>query len=87
VQALKKAGADVNIVDNQGKTPIFWASRNGHLEVVQALIAAGADVNIVDKQGMRAIFWPANNGHLEVVQVLKEALKKQKIEENLKKTE
>ena len=27
-------------------TPMYWASRNGHHDVVQSLLGSGADVNI-----------------------------------------
>ena len=27
-------------------TPLYWASHNGHHDVVQTLVGAGADVNI-----------------------------------------
>lgn len=37
----------------QGRTstPLHWAARHGHLEVVETLIANGADVNAVDVFG------------------------------------
>ena len=31
---------------------MFWASKNGHLEVVKALVAAGADLSIASVSTM-----------------------------------
>jgi len=32
-----------------GHTPIHFASRDGHVEVVEKLISSGANVNVVDE--------------------------------------
>ncbi|MBR4508599.1 MAG: ankyrin repeat domain-containing protein [Elusimicrobiaceae bacterium] len=48
VKLLIAKGADVNIKDDYGRTPIFNASE----EKVKLLIAAGADVNVRDVSGM-----------------------------------
>ena len=34
-----------------GWTPIFWAARHGHIEVVEFLIDQGADLNQTDLTG------------------------------------
>ena len=47
IKLLISKGADVNIQDEQGSTPIFNASE----DKVKLLIAAGADVNIKNKYG------------------------------------
>ena len=31
-----------------GETPLYWASNNGHVEVVKTLLAAEADVDKAD---------------------------------------
>jgi len=36
-----------------GRTPLHWAVRNGHIEVVRHLISSGADVNKADKVSVR----------------------------------
>jgi ankyrin repeat protein len=41
IDALIKAGADVNQKDSAGKTPLIWASTMGHLETVCLLINYG----------------------------------------------
>ena len=42
-------GADVNQLDNEGKTPLYRAVDKGNTKVVTALIEAGADVNEAKK--------------------------------------
>ena len=41
------AGADDDDVGYRGKTPLYWAAKNGHLKVCQYLASKGADVNRV----------------------------------------
>ncbi|KAK8036307.1 hypothetical protein PG993_008921 [Apiospora rasikravindrae] len=43
-------GADVNVRDSEGRTPLHIAVKNGRLQVTKALIAFGADHRIVDKE-------------------------------------
>lgn len=49
VDALVRAGADVNAVGDRGRTPLFCTDR---VEVANLLVAAGADVSHRDDQGM-----------------------------------
>ena len=51
VKALLDKGADVNVKDNSGSTPLIYAARNGRTEVLKALIDKGADVNLKNNYG------------------------------------
>jgi hypothetical protein len=55
VVALVDGGADVNVCDIHGRTPLMLACAQGMVEAVQALIGAGADVNAKDNAGHRVL--------------------------------
>lgn len=54
--ALLKAGADVNVADAAGATPLMLASFHGHVSVVKTLLAAGANslARLPKKRGRKA---------------------------------
>jgi ankyrin repeat protein len=45
VEALIRAGADVNARDDTGMTPLMYAAMRGSLEIVKFLHKSGADIN------------------------------------------
>ena len=45
-KTLLKAGAEVDAVDSDGKTPLMIAVINGHQELVEILLRSGADITI-----------------------------------------
>lgn len=62
---LLRAGANPNIQDNTGKTPLgYYATRNpfkmGHFQAVEAM-ATYTDVNIRDKEGKTVLFYRVGN--------------------------
>eukprot|EP00697_Spironema_sp_BW2_P002458 gnl/Spiro4/13273_TR7049_c0_g1_i2.p1 gnl/Spiro4/13273_TR7049_c0_g1~~gnl/Spiro4/13273_TR7049_c0_g1_i2.p1 ORF type:complete len:145 (+),score=12.05 gnl/Spiro4/13273_TR7049_c0_g1_i2:241-675(+) len=46
---LLERGADPNALDEYGESPLFYACRYGHADLVRALIECGADVNLSNK--------------------------------------
>ena len=73
VEAAKEflvAGADVNVKDKRGFTPLHWASISGHKEAVELLIAKGADVNAMRGGGGTPLSYASSWGHEEIVELL-----------------
>jgi len=52
---LVSSGADINVKDDKGNTPLHYAVEGGHMNVAELLIAKDADVNIRNKEGLRPI--------------------------------
>lgn len=72
VKLLLKKGADINKANNSKATPLFFALKHNHLEVVDALlIATGINVNqVCSMDDSTPLLIAAQNGRLEVVQKL-----------------
>jgi ankyrin repeat protein len=45
VKLLVAEGADITVADNDGCTPLYAASLNGHAGVVKLLVTEGADIS------------------------------------------
>ena len=44
-------GAEIDLADNNGSTPLFYAVTLGHAECTNLLLSYGADPNRKDKKG------------------------------------
>lgn len=47
-----ECGVDVNHVDNEGVTPLFYTVRSGSVPLIKLLITNGAEINHVDSRGV-----------------------------------
>ena len=75
MRTLLQAGADVNLKDSNGLTPLMKAADEGHDNNLKVLINSGADVNAADKEGttplMYVVFAPGDKSAM--VQTLLDA--------------
>lgn len=65
-----KPKANVNARDRDGFTPLCYAARDGHRNIVQKLIDKGADINSKDVAGFTPLFFAVWQGHMEIVKLL-----------------
>ena len=74
VPILIEAGSHVDLPDGDGKTPVYFASANGHVEAVNHLIAVSADVNVVSRRYMSSPLCEAATwGYSGIVRALVDA--------------
>ncbi|XP_062572223.1 uncharacterized protein LOC134234179 [Saccostrea cucullata] len=69
VQELIKAGASINLADENRRTALITASDEGHLRIVQELIEVGADLNVCDYYGNTPLSIACKKGHFNIMQI------------------
>ena len=63
-------GADVNVKNELGMTPLFLATGMGHKEIAEMLISKGADLNAKDKNGGTPLHIASSRDQMEIAQLL-----------------
>jgi ankyrin repeat protein len=61
---------DVNVQDKDGYTPLFLATRSGHIPIIKALINRGANVNAQNKLGNTPLYEAVRRANLPIVKLL-----------------
>jgi ankyrin repeat protein len=65
---LLEEGADVNVQDKNGRTPLMVAAMAGHKELVRMMVGTGrADLGIVDKDGFGSITYAKTQEIREII--------------------
>uniref|UniRef100_A0A668A8C3 Tetratricopeptide repeat, ankyrin repeat and coiled-coil containing 1 n=1 Tax=Myripristis murdjan TaxID=586833 RepID=A0A668A8C3_9TELE len=69
---LLEFGASVDVVSENGMSPLCFSAAAGHLGLVSLLCKRGAKVDHVDKSGQCALVHAALRGHPDIIQYLLE---------------
>lgn len=74
IEKVKKyihKGADINVRDSMGRTPLIVAVIRGNLPLMKIIINGGADVIITDRSGMTAMDHAKEKNLPAIIRVLK----------------
>jgi ankyrin repeat protein len=67
---LLQRGADVNVRDEEGRTPLFSAVLGGSVGLLGLLLESGVDVNARDNEGWTALHFAAQEYEVEITRIL-----------------
>ena len=70
VERLIKAGADPNVRDQYGTTPLLEASKKGTTKIVIMLLEKNANPNLADIDGSTPLLEASKQGHFDIVKLL-----------------
>lgn len=71
VEKILAKGADPNIQDSHGNTPLLWAVKRNNLELVSLLLKNKADINMKDSMGISAFEYAIKSNNKELINLLK----------------
>lgn len=67
---LLQSGADPNVKDEHGATPVHWAAGAGQIDLFNIIAAHQGFLHAEDANGASPVHWAAAKGHAEVLKVL-----------------
>lgn len=70
IQQMIAGGADVNVQNELGWTPLYAAVMFGKKDVIDLLLNSGADINIKDNSGKTPLFVAVESGQSGIVDIL-----------------
>ncbi len=68
---LLHQGADINVVTEQGETPLHIAVKRGYRVISKILIGNGADINARDAAGHTPLWYAIEHGNHDIADLLK----------------
>lgn len=70
VELLLSKGANINLCNNIGVSPLYIASLNGYDSTVELLLECGPDINLAEDYGESPLFAASKYGHDRTVELL-----------------
>lgn len=79
---LIEEGADADIKNVRGDTPLLWAAFKGNIELVRILVKGGANVNIQNRHGDTPLHFAARDNNIELTKILIEGRTDVNVQDN-----
>jgi len=73
IKHLIESGADINIRDIDGSTPLHIATNSSNIDIVKYLILSGADINQVDNYGRTPLYNATIQSNIDMIKYLVES--------------
>jgi len=73
IRKLVESGADINIRNDHGWTPLMAATVRGRVPIIEYLLSKGADVKPVNNADASALAYAALSGECRAIQILLDA--------------
>lgn len=67
---LVNAGAEVNVADSDGRTPLHYAACAGNTELIKFLLENGAKKDVKDKDGFIPSYYAVQRNNIEAMKLL-----------------
>jgi len=71
-KVLIEAGADVNVTNDTGRTPLHYAAERGDVDTVAVLLAGGAQADVRDQGGQTPLDLATTMQHAQVAEYLQQ---------------
>jgi ankyrin repeat protein len=69
-KSLIEQGTNINIQDDDGCTPLYWAVRYNVTDIVDLLLKKGANIEVQDKYGLTPLHYAVQERLTEIVNLL-----------------
>lgn len=70
ISELVKKGANINLINNEGASPLFLAMGEKNILLMKGLIDSGADVNLKNEDGVNAIIVALEEEDVNAIKIL-----------------
>ena len=67
---LASCGANIDLVDNNGQTPLYYSIKHGRYDICEYLLKNNARVNIQDKKSISPIQWAKSKNKHQMIDLL-----------------
>ena len=72
VSQLLRSGANANVSNEQGETPLMFAAKHGDFQMAKLLLEAGGDAHARDRDGDPVVKYAEHFKHKKVAELLKQ---------------